>query len=65
MLVTLADLAEHIGTQLDRPDGRRLPARLGGTRMRLKEVHTDHVVVSGPRDVLRRLGEALREERAP
>lgn len=63
--MTLADLAEHIGAQLERDHKRRLPARLGRTSVRLKEVHRDHVVVCGPPDAMRRLGEALREGAAP
>lgn len=62
--MTVADLAEHIGDPKSWT-GRKLPVRLGDTPVRLREVHPDHVVVSGPPDVLRRLGEALREERAP
>ena len=62
--MTLADLAERIGDHLDRGTCHQLPARLGA-RVRLREVHVDHVVVSAPHDVLIRLSEALSEERAP
>lgn len=62
--MTIADLAEEIGDPRTWA-GRRLPVRLGDTRVRLREVHADHVVVSAPTDVLRRLKAALREERAP